>query len=67
MEFTLTLDKKVQARVDTGRCINCRECSRICPTGAMKEYQKAVSGVFSGTGCNAVADSCSKGCPFDAS
>ena len=64
MEFTLTLDKKVQARVDTGRCINCRECSRICPTGAMKEYQKAVSGVFSGTGCNAVADSCSKGCPM---
>ena len=64
MEFTLTLDKKVQARVDTGRCINCRECSRICPTGAMKEYQKAVSGVFSGTGCNAVADSCSTGCPM---
>ena len=64
MEFTLTLDKKVQARVDTGRCINCRECSRICPTGAMKEYQKAVSGVFSGTGCSAVADSCSKGCPM---
>ncbi|MBQ9015256.1 MAG: FAD-dependent oxidoreductase [Firmicutes bacterium] len=64
MEFTLTLDKKVQARVDTGRCINCRECSRICPTGAMKEYQKAVSGVFSGTGCNAVSDTCSVGCPM---
>lgn len=64
MEFTLTLDKKVQARVDTGRCINCRECSKICPTGAINEYQKAVSGVFSGTGCNAVSDTCSVGCPM---
>lgn len=64
MEFTLTLDKKVQARIDAGRCINCRECSRICPTGAIDEYQKAVSGIFSEGGCDAVKDSCSTACPM---
>ena len=64
MEFTLTLDKKVQARIDTGRCINCRECSRICPTGAISEYQKTVSGLFSGGETGRVTDSCSTGCPM---
>lgn len=64
MEFTLTLDKKVQARIDPGRCINCRECSKICPTGSISEYQKAVSGIFAGGGIPTVTDSCSVGCPM---
>lgn len=64
MEFTLTLDKKVQARIDAGRCINCRECSQICPTGSIAEYQKMVSGIFSREGMAAVKDSCSMGCPM---
>ena len=64
MEFTLTLDKKVQARIDPGRCVNCRECSKICPTGAITEYQKEVSGVFSGDGSVCVKDACSTGCPM---
>lgn len=64
MEFTLTLDKKVQARIDAGRCINCRECGEICPTGAISEYQKAVSGIFSDCAASPVSDSCSVGCPM---
>ena len=64
MEFTLTLDKKVQARIDAGRCINCRECSQICPTGAISEYQKTVSGIFSVMEGAAVTGSCSIGCPM---
>ena len=64
MEFTLTLDKKVQARIDPGRCVNCRECSKICPTGAITEYQKAVSGVFTGGGSVCVKEACSTGCPM---
>ena len=64
MEFTITVDKKVQARIDAGRCINCRECSEICPTGAISEYQKAVSGIFSDSGSTMVTGSCSVGCPM---
>lgn len=64
MEFTLTLDKKVQARIDAGRCINCRECGSICPTGAIDEYQKAVSGIFSMGAAASVTTSCSMGCPM---
>ena len=64
MEFTLTLDKKVQARIDAGRCVNCRECSKICPTGCISEYRKRGSGIFSSGGRTEVTDSCSTGCPM---
>lgn len=64
MNFTITLDKKVQARIDAGRCINCRECSKICPTGAISEYQKPVSGLFAAGGSLAAAGGCSIGCPM---
>lgn len=64
MEFTLKLDKKAQARIDAGRCIDCGECGRICPTGAILEYQKDVSGIFSSEETPMVDSSCSVGCPM---
>ncbi len=64
MEFTLKIDKKAQARINTGRCINCGECERICPTGAISEYQKNVSGLFSEGSREMLETSCSVGCPM---
>ena len=63
MEFTLKIDKKAQARINPGRCINCGECRRICPTEAISEYQKPVSGLFSGHTADMTESSCSAGCP----
>lgn len=63
MEFTLKIDKKAQARINPGRCINCGECKRICPTDAMNEYQKNVSGLFMGGTADMIETSCSAGCP----
>ena len=63
MEFTLKIDKKAQARINPGRCINCGECRRICPTDAISEYQKPVSGLFSEEARDMIETSCSLGCP----
>lgn len=64
MDFTLNIDKKAQARINPGRCINCGECGRICPTDAISEYQKAVSGLFSANTRDMIESSCSVGCPM---
>ena len=64
MKFTVTVDKKVQARIDAGRCVNCGECGEICPTGAIREFQKDVSGVFASGVGRMIQDSCSCGCPL---
>ena len=64
MEITLRIDKKAQARINPGRCINCGECKKICPTDAINEYQKAVSGLFSSAGEQVTDTSCSVGCPL---
>ena len=64
MEFTLSIEKKAQARINPGRCINCGECKRICPTDAINEYQKAVSGLFSSSRGQTVDTACSVGCPL---
>ncbi len=64
MEFTLKIDKKAQARIDKSRCINCGECRQICPTGAIEEYQKSVSGIFSQVQEHMIESSCSTGCPM---
>ena len=64
MKFTVTVDKKVQARIDAGRCVNCGECGEICPTGAIREFQKDVSGVFAREGGRMIRESCSCGCPL---
>ncbi len=64
MEFTLKIDKKAQARINPGRCINCGECRRICPTDAISEYQKPVSGLFSGHSADMIESACSAGCPM---
>ena len=64
MDFTLRIDKKAQARINPDRCINCGECKRICPTDAINEYQKAVSGLFSPRKHEETGSSCSVGCPL---
>ena len=64
MDFTLKLDKRAQARIDAGRCIDCGECGGICPTGSILEYQKNVSGIFSVEERPTVESACSAGCPM---
>ena len=67
MNFNLTIDKTVQAQIDSRRCINCGKCGELCPTGAIAEYQKTV---FSGfpyyqdAKRYAVESTCSTGCPL---
>ena len=80
MDFSLTIDKKVQAAVNSKLCINCGKCRELCPTGAMQEQQKTVSCIFAdcgeGIGKNspvqyfqeakafAAESACSIGCPL---
>ncbi|MBQ6402096.1 MAG: FAD-dependent oxidoreductase [Firmicutes bacterium] len=64
MEVTITVNKTAQARINPGRCINCGECRKICPTGAIREYQKNVSGLFSAGKEEMLETSCSVGCPM---
>lgn len=64
MEVTITVNKTAQARINPGRCINCGECRKICPTGAIREYQKNVSGLFSAGQDEMLETSCSVGCPM---
>lgn len=60
MEFKLTVDKKVQAEVNTKQCINCGRCAEYCPTGAIREYSRNVTRAL----CTMQGDNCSTGCPL---
>lgn len=68
MKFNVTVDKKAEAVIDRGLCINCGECREICPTGAVHELQKTVvctgAGSFPDAKKQAVDMACSLGCPL---
>ena len=60
MKFNFTVDKKVQAEIDTRRCMNCGRCREYCPTGAIREYRRDVSRSL----CIYDGESCSSECPL---
>ena len=60
MEFNLTVEKKVQAEINTKQCINCGRCREYCPTGAIREYCRNVSRSL----CTDSSEGCSAGCPL---
>lgn len=60
MEFNFTVDKKVQAEINTKLCINCGSCREYCPTGAIREYSRNVSRSL----CTDCGEGCSSGCPL---
>ncbi len=80
MEFNFTVEKNVEADIDSKLCINCGKCRQVCPTGAIGEYQKTVYCMFpdcgdgKGSECEAkyfkearelaTRYSCTYGCPL---
>ena len=78
MEFNLTIDKRTEAAVNSKLCVNCGNCSNICPTGAIEEYRKTVCCMFPDCGENkytekrafgealklSVEAGCKQGCPL---
>jgi|GEM_PF-948782 len=72
MKFNVTVDKRAEAVIDRGLCINCGECREICPTGAVHELQKTVvcmnaggeAGSFPSAAKRSVEMACSGGCPL---
>ena len=78
MEFNLTIDKRTEAAVNSKLCVNCGNCSNICPTGAIEEYRKTVCCMFPDCGGNkytekrafgealklSVEAGCKQGCPL---
>lgn len=72
MKFNVTIDKKAEAVINRGLCINCGECREICPTGAVHELQKtavcmkpgSTAGCFPDAKKQSVKMVCSAGCPL---
>lgn len=72
MRFNVTIDKKAEAVIDRGLCINCGECREICPTGAVHELQKTAVCMKAGSSAGYFPDAkkqsvkmvCSVGCPL---
>lgn len=66
MNFNIIVDKKVQASVNRKLCIDCGKCGKICPTGAMKEYQRTVRGSEFSPGSKRLATEirCTGECPL---
>lgn len=80
MKVNFTTDKKTEASIDKRRCVNCGLCGKMCPAGAVEEYQKTVFCAFSDCGEGRGADApvkyfleskgyslqtaCSAGCPL---
>lgn len=72
MKFNVTIEKKAEAVIDRGLCINCGECREYCPTHAVHELQKTVvcmkeggsAGYFPDAKKQSVKTACSAGCPL---
>ncbi len=72
MKFNITVDKRAEAVIDRGLCINCGECREICPTGAVHELQKTAVCMEAGGAAGSFPDACRKsvemacsaGCPM---
>lgn len=75
MKVNLTIDKRAEAVIDRGLCINCGKCRQVCPTKTVAEYQKTAISIapddayygnklFSQMRDESVQKSCSIGCPL---